>query len=93
MDWLNEEMLRNIEYTDEKNVLYEMGHSNATLGRVSYRVSRCNLLGCKSENDFAAKLHVIRLGFDRLLQNSSKKQWMIEEGRELLANFLNKAKA
>lgn len=90
VDWLNEEMLRNIEYTDEKNVLYEMGHSNATLGRVSYRVSRCNLLGCKSENDFAAKLHVIRLGFDRLLQNSSKKQWMIEEGRELLANFLKK---
>jgi hypothetical protein len=83
-------MLRNIEHVDEKNVLYEMSLSNATLGGVSYRVSRCELLGCRSEEDFGAKLHVIRLGFDRLLQDMHKKQWMIEEGRELLANFLKK---
>ena len=38
-------MLRNIEHCDEKNVLYEMALSNATLGNVSYRVSRCKLLG------------------------------------------------
>ena len=25
VDWLNEEMLRNIEHFDEKNVLYQMG--------------------------------------------------------------------
>ena len=64
--------------------------SSVQLGRVSYRVSRCELLQCQSEEDFAAKVHVIRLGFDRLLQDTCKRQWLIGEGRELLGGFLRK---
>lgn len=91
MDWLTEEMLQNIENKDEKNVLYEMAMSNVILGRVKYRISRTELLGCKSDEDFSAKLHVIRLGFDRMLQDSSKKQWLIEEGKNLLSCLFRKA--
>lgn len=91
MDWLTAEMLANIENKDEKNVLYEMAMSNVVLGRVKYRVSRAELLCCKSEEDFGAKLHVVRLGFDRLLQDTSKKQWFIDEGKALLSNLFKKA--
>lgn len=91
VDWLNEEMFQNIENKNDKNVLYEMALSNVCLGRVSYRVSRAELLTCKSDDDFAAKLHVLRLGFDRLMQNSDKRQWMIEQGKQLLANLMRKA--
>ncbi len=88
VDWLNEEMFQNIENKNDKNVLYEMALSNVCLGRVSYRVSRAELLTCKSDDDFAAKLHVLRLGFDRLMQNSDKRQWMIEQGKQLLGNLM-----
>ncbi|CAF0881686.1 unnamed protein product [Brachionus calyciflorus] len=91
VDWLTAEMLANIEHTDETNVLYEMAMSSVVLGRVKYRVSRKELLNCKSEEDFAAKLHVIRLGFDRLFQNNSKKQWFIDEGKTLLSCFFKKS--
>ena len=59
VDWLNEEMLQNIQNIDEKNVLYEMALSNVKLSvnNVIYRVSRAELLNCRSETDFAAKLH------------------------------------
>lgn len=90
MDWLDEEMLQRIENVNDKNALYEMGLSSASLGRVTYRVSRCELLFCKSNVDFAAKLHAIRLGFDRLLQENDKKQWMIEQGRRLVSALLKK---
>lgn len=91
MDWLTEEMLQNIENIDETNVLYEMALSNVNLGGVTYRVSRATLLNCKSEKDFAAKLHVIRLGFDRLLQNSDKRQWFVDMGRSILGKLIQKA--
>ena len=61
-------MLQNIQNVDDKNVLYEMAVSNVNLGGVSYRVSRAELLKCGSEQDFAAKLQVIRLGFDRQIE-------------------------
>ncbi len=59
VDWLNEDMLQNIQNTDEKNVLYEMALSNVKLNvnNVIYRVSRTELLNCRSETDFAAKIH------------------------------------
>lgn len=91
VEWFTAEMLSNIENKDEKNVLYEMAMSNVVLGRVKYRVSRRDLLDCKSEEDFAAKLHVIRLGFDRLFQDTSKKQWFIDEGKNLLSSLFKKA--
>jgi hypothetical protein len=91
VDWLDEELLQKIEHVDEKNVLYEMGLSNARLVRIEYRISRAQLLNCKSEEDFAAKLHIIRMGFDRLLQTIDKKHWLMDEGRRLLSKLLLKA--
>lgn len=91
VDWLTEEMLQNIENVDNKNVLYEMAVSTVNLGGVSYRVSRATLLNCASEKDFAAKLHVIRLGFDKLLQDASKRQWFTDIGRNLLRKLMQKA--
>ncbi|RNA29865.1 FAM73B isoform X1 [Brachionus plicatilis] len=91
VEWLTAEMLENIENKDEKNVLYEMAMSSVVLGKVKYRVSRTELLNCRSEDDFAAKLHVIRLGFDRLLQERSKKQWFTEQGKLMLGVLFQKA--
>ena len=68
-----------------------MALSNVSLGRVGYRVSRASLLDCKSENDFAAKLHAIRLGFDRLLQDTVKKDWFIDQGSQLIRALLSRA--
>ena len=90
VEWLDEEMLQRIENVNDKNALYEMGLSSASLGRVTYRVSRYEMFNCKSNVDFAAKLHAIRLGFDRLLQENDKKEWMIEQGRRLVSALLKK---
>jgi len=86
-------LFERIENVDDKNALYEMALSNVNLGRVSYRVSRASLLDCKSENDFAAKLHAIRLGFDRLLQDTIKKEWFIEQGSQLIKALLGRGKS
>ena len=86
-------MFERIENVDDKNALYEMALSNVNLGRVSYRVSRASLLDCKNENDFAAKLHAIRLGFDRLLQDTIKKEWYIEQGSQLIKALLGRGKS
>lgn len=91
VDWLTDEMLKNIENIDEKNVLYEMAMSSANLGRIGYRVDRTNLLKCKSTQDFAAKLHVIRLGFDRLLQDKEKRNWFAAEGKKLAVSLFRRA--
>ena len=90
VEWLDEEMLQRIENVNDKNALYEMGLSSASLGRVTYRVSRYEMFNCKSNVDFAAKLHAIRLGFDRLLQENEKREWMIEQGKRLASALLRK---
>lgn len=90
-DWIDENMFQRIENVNDKNALYEMAFSNANLGRVSYRVSRCDIFNCKSEVDFAAKLHVIRIGYDRYLQDDAKKNWLIEQGRLLIAALMKKS--
>ena len=95
MDWVDEDLMRRfelIEPSGEKNLLYEMGMNNVSLGRVTYRVSRTDLLSCKSDEDFATKLYVIRLGFDRFLQNGDKKAWFIQEGRTLVSRLMTKAR-
>ena len=84
-------MFQRIENVNDKNALYEMALSTANLDRIKYRVSRAEMFNCKSEVDFAAKLHVVRLGFDQFLQNNSKKEWMIEQGRILITKFWEKA--
>ena len=91
VDWLSEEMLRNVINVNETNVLYEMALSNASLGRIGFRIDRFELLCCKSTQDFAAKLHVIRLGFDRLLQDSDKRTWFAEEGKQLAESLFRTA--
>jgi hypothetical protein len=88
---LDRDLFDRIENIDDKNALYEMAFSNVSLGRVGYRVSRTSLLNCKSEQDFAAKLHALRLGFDRLLQDSSKKDWFIDQGRHLVRALFSRA--
>ena len=90
-DWIDEDMFQRIENVNDKNALYEMAFSNANLGRISYRVSRCAMFDCKSETDFAAKLHVIRLGFDRYLQDSNQKEWLVNKGQKLLTKMWEKA--
>jgi len=31
------------------------------------------------------------MGFDRLMEDTTKKQWMIEEGKKLLTNLMKRA--
>lgn len=90
-DWIDDDMFQRIENVNDKNALYEMAFSNANLGRVSYRVDRTEMFNCKSETDFAAKLHVIRLGFDRFLQEKSQQTWLIEKGRIIIGKLWEKA--
>lgn len=84
-------MFQRIENVNDKNALYEMAFSHASLDRVSYRVCRKEMFNCKSDIDFAAKLHVVRLGFDRFMQDHEKKHWLIDKGRELIRKFWEKA--
>lgn len=49
------------------------------------------MLDCRSEEDFAAKLYVIRMAFDKMMLKDDKKQWVIEQGKSLLSNLLIRA--
>jgi hypothetical protein len=91
VDWLDDELFEKISNGNETNVLYEMGISNVSLGRVEFRVNRADQLNCKSGEDFAAKLFVLRMGFDKIMEDSSRKEWIINQSRRFLGNLLIKA--
>ena len=50
--------------------------------------SRTKLLCCENDNDFLGKLYAIRLGFDKLLLDPTKKGWFISEGNTMVTNLL-----
>ncbi len=52
---------------------------------------RTQMLKCHSDRDFLAKLYALRLGFDKLMEDTSKKKWFIDEGRKLFVNIMHAA--
>ncbi|KAF7633387.1 hypothetical protein Mgra_00007179 [Meloidogyne graminicola] len=68
--------------------LYKMGLKAVKNGDVKYRKSRSELCGCDSEQDFAAKLFGIRLGFRLLMDDPQTMQRLIQYGRIIMADLL-----
>ncbi|KAK2706823.1 mitoguardin-like isoform X1 [Artemia franciscana] len=57
---------------------------------VPCRCLRTEMLGCKSDNDFLVKLHCVRLAFQNITNDYSRKNWLIESGRNLLSSLFKR---
>lgn len=59
---------------------------------MKYRKSRADICGCESELDFAAKLWCLRQAFDAIISDQSKRRWIIQSGRNMIADLLRQDK-
>lgn len=53
-----------------------------------FRCLRTELLRCSSDVEYLCKLHCIRLAFQYLFQDESKRTWISNTGRQILADLL-----
>lgn len=57
-------------------------------GAIPYRSLRTELVGCGSDNEYLAKLHCLRLGFQNMLRDPHIWTWFADAGRQTLADML-----
>ncbi|GLV42512.1 Mitoguardin [Carabus blaptoides fortunei] len=55
---------------------------------VPCRALRTELVRCGSDNEYLAKLHCLRLAYQRLLSEQPAWQWLADAGRQTLADML-----
>lgn len=55
---------------------------------VPCRALRTELVRCASDNEYLAKLHCLRLAYQRLLSEQQAWQWLADAGRQTLADML-----
>uniref|UniRef100_A0A914XID6 Uncharacterized protein n=1 Tax=Plectus sambesii TaxID=2011161 RepID=A0A914XID6_9BILA len=73
-------------------LLYKKGLKEAEKGNVAYRKSRADFCSCESEDDFAAKLWCIRQAFRVILANEHNRQWLVQHGRQMIADLMRHGK-
>ncbi|XP_026483042.1 mitoguardin-like [Ctenocephalides felis] len=67
-------------YRQNQELLLEKG--------IPYRSLRTEFVRCSSDNEYLVKLHCIRLAFQYILKDATKRLWVIETMQEILANLL-----
>ncbi|KAI6221435.1 hypothetical protein M3Y99_01550800 [Aphelenchoides fujianensis] len=81
-----------VSVDQESATLYREGLEYAEKNLVMYRKSRADVCACESEIDFAAKLWCLRRAFDAILADQSSRRWLIQAGRNLMADLLRQDK-
>ncbi|CAB3373822.1 Hypothetical predicted protein [Cloeon dipterum] len=55
---------------------------------IPYRCLRSDMVRCSSDEEYQCKLHCIRLAFKWLLSEPSNQSWLVETGRQVLADLM-----
>ncbi|KAF0303908.1 Mitoguardin [Amphibalanus amphitrite] len=58
---------------------------------IPFRTLRTARVGCNSDVEFVARLHCLRLGYQRLLLRPDARHWMVCAGRQLLEDLMLRA--
>ncbi|XP_071801837.1 mitoguardin 2-like isoform X1 [Asterias amurensis] len=74
-----------------KNEVYENSLLAVREGVIECRRIRTKMLRCRSDEDFLAKLHCIRLAMTLLLEDQSIADWFVLMGKQLIGDLLVKA--
>ncbi|KAF6026501.1 hypothetical protein EB796_015187 [Bugula neritina] len=75
----------------KRHPLYEAGLLELQHNSVPYRKLRTTAVGCQSDSEFLAKLHVIRIALDKIMKVDSNRKWFMETGKRIITCILNKA--
>ncbi|KAM4021168.1 mitoguardin 2 isoform 1-T2 [Anomaloglossus baeobatrachus] len=70
---------------------YEDAMRLVSIGEVTCRTVRTQLLGCYNDQDFLAKLHCVRQAFKLLLQDEGNLQFFGEVGKQMVTGLIVKA--
>ncbi|XP_038063855.1 mitoguardin 2-like [Patiria miniata] len=73
------------------NEMYENALLAVREGAVECRRIRTKMLRCRSDEDFLAKLHCVRVAMAVLLEDQSVFDWFVMMGKQLIADLLLKA--
>jgi hypothetical protein len=71
--------------------LYEAAMRLVELNTVPYRSLKTDMVGCKTDNEYLAKLHAIRGAFSRIISDVEKRHWICVKGKEVFRRILQKA--
>lgn len=68
--------------------LYKTGLRQFEENGIPYRSLRTELVHCGSDVEYLVKLHCIRLAFQYIFKDSSKRIWCADMGRQILSDLL-----
>jgi hypothetical protein len=71
--------------------VYQQALTLARQGQIAYRKLRLEETGCHSEEDFLAKLHVLRIASDNMFSREGTFEWFESAGTQLMTAILNKS--
>ncbi|KAL5012454.1 hypothetical protein ScPMuIL_011005 [Solemya velum] len=71
--------------------LYEAGLLELKHGSVPCRTLRSELVGCLSDTEYLAKLHVIRLSMELMFGDSKTRSYFTDLGRQIMGDLLVKS--
>ncbi|XP_022085307.1 mitoguardin 2-like [Acanthaster planci] len=74
-----------------RNEMYENALLAVREGAVECRRIRTKMLHCRSDEDFLAKLHCVRVAMAVLLEDQTISDWFVTMGKQLISDLLLKA--
>ncbi|XP_070532211.1 mitoguardin 2-like isoform X2 [Ptychodera flava] len=74
--------------TPESRMMYIEAMNAVADDLVICRKLRTNLLNCRNDIDFLAKLHCVRQAFDHMLMDPAIVDWFIDLGRQMMGDLI-----
>jgi len=71
--------------------LYEQALGHLETSGIPCRMLRTDFVGVKSDAEYLAKLHCLRLGFKRIMENTEHRGWWEDTGRSVLSGLIIKS--
>jgi len=71
--------------------LYEQAMNHLEKSGIPCRMLRTDFVGVKSDAEYLAKLHCLRLGFKKIMENTDYKSWWEDTGRSVISGLIIKS--
>jgi len=71
--------------------LYEQAVNHLEKSGIPCRMIRTDFVGVESDAEYLAKLHCLRLGFKRIMENPEYKSWWEDTGRSVISGLIIKS--
>jgi len=71
--------------------LYEQAMNHLEKSGIPCRILRTEFVGVQSDAEYLAKLHCLRLGFKKIMENQDYKTWWEDTGRSVISGLIIKS--